>query len=228
MVERSHGSLRGTTEMDSDRLHKSGDQLDHSGMRCGQLDFIEETDICGIRPEVLLCKWKEATQYEEPARDDLETEPATTSVRPAICKRPNIIVVVPSKSTDHRVNCPVNVVLTLQVKVQESFCVGTQAGELFPEEPEVAPAEMAEEASTGDMADNQPLSVNQLHSMTTVMFSPTDYDGIEKPVPRRGLVEVCRVQMTLRLKSVCMKFWKLLQQKWPRRPVQGTWQIISP
>ena len=37
MVERSHGSLRGTTEMDSDRLHKSGDQLDHSGMRCGQI-----------------------------------------------------------------------------------------------------------------------------------------------------------------------------------------------
>ena len=140
----------------------------------------------GIRPEVLLCKWKEATQYEEPARDDLETESATVSVRPAVCKRPNVTVVVPSKSTDRRVNCPVNGVLTPQVKVQESFCVGTQAGELFPEEPEVAPAEMAEEASTGDMADNQPLSVNQLHSMTTVMFSPTDYDGIEKPAPWQG------------------------------------------
>ena len=189
MVERSHGSLRGTTEMDSDRLHKSGDQLDHSGMRCGQLDFIEETDNCGIRPEVLLCKWKEATQYEE-------TEPATMSVRPAVCKRPNVIVVVPSKSTDRRDNCPVNVVLTPQVKVQESFCVGTQAGELFPEEPEVAPAEMAEEASTGDIADNQPLSVNQLHSMTTVMFSPTDYDVIEKPAPRRGLVEVAEETST--------------------------------
>ena len=39
---------------------------------------------------------------------------------------------------------------------------------------------MTEEASTGDVVDYQPLSVNQLHSMTTVMFSPTDYDGIEK------------------------------------------------
>ena len=39
MVERSHGSLRGTTDIDSDRLHMSGDQLDHSGMRCGQLDL---------------------------------------------------------------------------------------------------------------------------------------------------------------------------------------------
>ena len=106
--------------------------------------------------------------------------------------------------------------------MQKSLCVGTQAGELFPEEPEVAPAEMAEEASTGDMADNQPLSVNQLfleepevapaemaeeastgdmadnqplsvnqlYTMTTVMILPTDYDGIERPAPWRGLVEV--------------------------------------
>ena len=103
---------------------------------------------------------------------------------------------VPRKSTDRRVNCPVNVVFTPQVKVQKSLCVRTQAGELFPEEPEVAPAEMAEEASTGDMADNQPLSVNQLYTMTTVMFSPMDYDGIERPAPRRGLVEVAEEAST--------------------------------
>ena len=48
----------------------------------------------------------------------------------------------------------------------------------------------AEEASTGDMADNQPLRVNQLYTMTTVTILPTDYDGIERPVPRRVLVEV--------------------------------------
>ena len=229
MVERSHGSLRGTTEIDSDWLHKSGDQLDHSGMRCGQLDYIQETDNRGTRPEVLLSKWKEATQYDKlPARNDLETESATASVRPAVCKRPNVIVVVPRKTTDRRVNCPVNVVLTPQVKVQKSLCVGTQAGELFleepevaptemaeeastgdmadnqplivnqlfPEEPEVAPAEMAEEASTGDMADYQPLSVNQLYTMTTVMILPTDYDGIERPAPRRGLVEVAEEAST--------------------------------
>ena len=83
-------------------------------------------------------------------------------------------------------------VLTPHVKVQKSLCVGTQAGDLFLEEPEVAPAEMAEEASTGDMADNQPLSVNQLYTMTTVMILPTDYDEIERPAPRRGLVEVGR------------------------------------
>ena len=33
MVERSHRSLCGTADIDSDRLHKSGYQLDHSGMR---------------------------------------------------------------------------------------------------------------------------------------------------------------------------------------------------
>ena len=154
-------------------------------------------DNRGTRPEVLLSKWKEATQYNyPPARDDLETESATASVRPAVCKRPNVIVVVPRKTTDRRVDCPVNVVLTPQVKVQKSLCVGTQAGELFPEEPEVAPAEMAEEASTGDMADIQPLSVNQLYTMTTVMNLPTDYDEIEKPAPRWGLVEVAEEAST--------------------------------
>ena len=72
----------------------------------------------------------------------------------------------------------------------------TQAGELFPEEPEVAPEEMAEEASTGDMADIQPLSVNQLYTMTTVMNLPKDYDDIERPAPRWGLVEVAEEAST--------------------------------
>ena len=40
MVERSHGSLRSAKDIDSDRLYNSGDNLDHSGMRCRQLDYI--------------------------------------------------------------------------------------------------------------------------------------------------------------------------------------------
>ena len=103
---------------------------------------------------------------------------------------------VPSKITDRRVNCPVNVVLTLQVKRHKSLCIGTQAGELFPEEPKVVPSEMAEKASTGDMADNQPLGVNQLCTMTTVTILPTDYDEIERPAPRRVLVEVAEEAST--------------------------------
>ena len=49
---------------------------------------------------------------------------------------------------------------------------------------------MADEASTGDMTDNQPLSVNQLVTMTTVTILATDYDEIERTAPRRMLVEV--------------------------------------
>ena len=83
---------------------------------------------------------------------------------------------------------------------EQSLCRDTSRrvvpGELFPEEPEVVPAEMAEEASTGDMADNQPLSVNQLNTMTTVTILPTDYDEIERPAPRWGLVEVAEEAST--------------------------------
>ena len=49
---------------------------------------------------------------------------------------------------------------------------------------------MAEEASTGDMTDNQPLSVNQLVTMMTITILATDYDEIERLAPRRMLVEV--------------------------------------
>ena len=58
------------------------------------------------------------------------------------------------------------------------------------------PDMMAEEDSTGDMADNQPLSVNQLYTMTTVTILPTDCDEIERPAPRRVLVEVAEEAST--------------------------------
>ena len=55
---------------------------------------------------------------------------------------------------------------------------------------------MAEEASTGDTADNKPLSVNQLYTKTTVMNSPTDYVKIERPAPRQGQVDVAEEAST--------------------------------
>ena len=56
-------------------------------MRCGQLDYIDETDNRGTRSEVLLCNRKEATQYDDPPPgDELVTESARASVRPAVCK----------------------------------------------------------------------------------------------------------------------------------------------
>ena len=71
------------------------------------------------------------------------TGPASASVRPAVRKRPNVIVVEPRKTADRPVICPVNVVPMPQVEVHKSRCVGTCSGELFPEEPKVVPAEMA-------------------------------------------------------------------------------------
>ena len=166
------------------------------------------------------------------------TGPATTSVWLAVRKRPNVIVVEPRKTADRPVSCPVTVVPTPQVEVHKSRCIGTLARELFPEEPEVVPAEMAKEAntegpmdkhdlqndrnymlttacveitepiirrppdmmakeaSTGDTTDSQPLSVNQLYTMTTVMNLPTDYVEIERPVPRRVQVEVAEEAST--------------------------------
>ena len=59
----------------------------------------------------------------------------------------------------------------------------------FPEEVKVVPAEMAEAASTGGAADNQPLSVNQINTKTTVT-NPTDYVEIGRPSPLRVPVAV--------------------------------------
>ena len=113
MVERSHGSLRGAKGIDSDRLHNSSDKLDHSGMSCGKLDFIDEKDNRCTRWEALLSNRKEATQYNRsPTGDQLMTESATASVRAAVWKRPNVIVVVPRKTANRPVLCPVNVVPT--------------------------------------------------------------------------------------------------------------------
>ena len=114
---------------------------------------------------------REATQSDNPPTEvERVTETATTSVKPAGCKRPNVIVVVPRMTTDRRVNCPVNVVLTLQVNVQNSLSSETKAEELFPEEPEVIPAGTAEEASTGDMTDNQ------LNQCKSVKYDDDRYD----------------------------------------------------
>ena len=65
-----------------------------------------------------------------------------------------MIAVEPRKTADRPVICPVNVVPTPQ-EVHKSRCVGKHAGELFPEEPEVVPAEMAKEASTEGPTDKE-------------------------------------------------------------------------
>ena len=122
-----------------------------------------------------------------------------------------MIVVEPRKMADRPVICPVNIVPTTQVEVHKSCCVGTCAGELFPEEPEVVPSTcveipkptkqrspdmMAEEASTGGAADNQSLSVNQIYTRMIVMNLPTDYVEFGRPAPWRVPVEVAEEAST--------------------------------
>ena len=197
VVERVHRGLRGTEGVDSDRFHNYGENMDNPGMGCDELDYFDKTNNLGIRSEVMPSIRREATQSDNPPTEvERVTESATTSVKPTGCKRPNVIVVVPSMTTDHRVKCPVNVVFTPQVNVQNSLSAETKAKDLFPEKPEVITAGTAEVASTGDMTDNQPLSVNQLNTLTTITILPTDYDEIQRPAPRRGLFEVAKEAST--------------------------------
>ena len=44
MVGRSHSIFRSAKDIDSDRLYNSGSKLDHSGMHCKQLDYIDWND----------------------------------------------------------------------------------------------------------------------------------------------------------------------------------------
>ena len=186
VVERVHRGLKGAKVVDSDRFHNYGENLDNPGMGCDELDYFVKTNNLGIRSEVMPSNRREATQSDN----------LCVCVKPAGSKRPNVIVVVPSMTTDRRGNCPVDAVFTPHVNVQNSLSAETKAEELVPEELEVITAGPAEKASTGDMTENQPLCVNQLNTMTTVTILPTDYDEIQRPAPRRGMVELAKEAST--------------------------------
>ena len=183
MVERSHGSLRSAKNIDSDQLYNSGDNLDHSGMRCRQLDYIDGNDNRFMSSEVLSSNRKGEMQIDRRSTGDrLMTEPATANVKPAVRKRPNVMVVEPRKMADRPVTCPVNVVPMPQGEVFKNRCVGTHAGELFPEEPEVVPAEMAKEASTEGPTDKQDLQNDRNFNRSACTKLTTVC--VEKPRPR--------------------------------------------
>ena len=114
------------------------------------------------------------------------TGPASASVRPAVRKRPNVIVVEPRNTADRPVICPVNVVPTPQVEVHKSRCVGTCSGELFPEEPKVVPAEMAKEASTEGPTDIQDLQKYRNCKQPFCTTLTTDCVKIPKPTIQRS------------------------------------------
>ena len=76
------------------------------------------------------------------------------------------------------------------VMVHKNRCVGTVSGEMFPEEPKVVPAKLAEEASTDGMTNEQCLFNVQNYEMTTVTKLPTDYVEMLKPALPRVSVTV--------------------------------------
>ena len=97
------------------------------------------------------------------------TGPASASARPAVRKRPNVIVVEPRKTADRPVICPV-----------------TCSGELFPEEPKVVPAEMAKEASTEGPMDIQDLQKYRNYKQPFCTTLTTDCVEIPKPTIQRS------------------------------------------
>ena len=115
MENGSHGSLRSANDIDSDRFYNSGDNLDHSGMRCRQLDYIDGNDNRFMSSEALSSNRKEGIHIDRWSTGDrLMTEPVTANVKSTVRKRPNVIAVEPRKTADRPVPCPVNVVPTPQ------------------------------------------------------------------------------------------------------------------
>ena len=130
-----------------------------------------ELNSC-TRSEALPSNRKEATQIDRlPTENGLMIRPASTSVRLAVRKRPNVIVVEPKKTSDKPV-----------------IWNGMELLEI--------PQQTAEEASTGSAADNQPLSINQIYTRTTITNLLNDYVSIGRPAPLWGPVKLAKEAST--------------------------------
>ena len=111
----------------------------------------------------------------------LTSEPVLTSVSPSFRKRPNAIAVETRKKAGVPTARPVDIVPMPQVIVDENRCNGTVSVEMFPEEPDVDPAKIAEEANTGGATNKQHLHDDQNFKKTTITKLPTDFIEIPKP-----------------------------------------------
>ena len=178
VVERSHGKPRGTNSSDRGRAHNPGRKLDNKGLRYDELDDIIDT-------KVLSSYRKEATRIEDTfPKIETEIETVLVNVKPIVGKQPDGIGAVSIDITDGRDNCPVNVAVTPRGREHQNRGIRTQAGELFPERLEVIPNEMAEEVTTGDLADSEVIK------KMTAMNATTKDDVIIRPAPRQVRVDV--------------------------------------
>ena len=184
VVERSHGKPRCTNGSDRGRAQNPGKKLDNSGLCCDELDDIIDT-------EALLINRNEATRIVDTLpKIETEMEKVVGNVKPTVRKRPDGSGAVSTDITDGRDNCPVNVVVTPRLRERPNRGSRTQAGELFPAGLEVIPKEMAEEATTGDLADNLPKNICEVITKTTATNATTKDEVIVRPEPRQVLVEV--------------------------------------
>ena len=203
-----------------DTLDRSGmccKQLDYIAWNVTQYDsdkflperLVTEVEILNTvdghtRSEVLPTRRNEAAQNDSspsssrkgPQSHRLTSEPVLTSVRPSFRKRPNVIAVETRKTAGVPTARPVDIAPMPQVIVDENRCNGTVSGEMFPEEPDVGPAKIAEEANTGGATNEQHLHDDQNFKKTTITKLPTDFIEIPKPMLPRVSFKVAEEAST--------------------------------
>ena len=179
VVDRSHGKPRGNNNSNRGRAHNPGGKLDSIGLCYDELDDISDT-------KVLSSYRKEAVRIADTVpkiRTEIET--VKVNVKPIVEKQADRIGAVSIDMTDGRDNCLVNVVVAPRGRERQNRGIRTQAEELCPERLEVIPNEMAEEVTTGDLADRC-----EIVTKTTAMKATTKDDVIIRPAPRLIKVEV--------------------------------------
>ena len=179
LVERSHGKPRGNSSSYQGRTHNSGGKLDKIGLRYDELDDIIDTKVLSnYRQEVV-----RITDTVPETTTDIET--VIVDVKPIVEKQPDRFEVVSIDRTDSRDNCLVNMVLTPRGRERQYRGIRAQAGELLPERLKDIPNKMAEEVTTGGLADGC-----EVVTKTTAMKAITKDDVIIGPVPRLLSMEV--------------------------------------
>ena len=204
----------------SDKLYHSGmcckqlDYIDGNVTRYDSERLVPERLVTEVnmlnsvdsdtRSEVLPIRRNEATQNDSspsrnrngPQSHRLTSEPVSTSVRPTIRNRQNVIAVETRKAAGVPAIHPVDIVPTPQVMVHKNCCIATVSGEMFPEEPKVVPAKMSKEADTEGPTNEQHLHDDQNYKKTTIMKLTTDFVEIPRPTTQRLSVEMAEEAST--------------------------------
>ena len=120
------------------------------------------------RSDVLQTRRNEAAQNDSlPSSSWKGPQSHRLSVKPSFRKRPNVIAVETRKMAGVPTTRPVDIVPMPQVIVNKNCGSWTVSGVEFPEEPDVSPAKITEEANTGGAMNEQHLHDDQNFKQTT-------------------------------------------------------------